>query len=96
MLDKQYFVYILASKKNGTLYIGTTSDLAKRVWEHKNSIVESFTKKYNVKQLVYYEVFDAPEESIRREKNLKKWKRAWKVKLIEYSNPIWNDLYEDL
>ncbi len=90
---KQYFVYILASKKNGTLYIGVTSDLAKRVYEHKNDLVDGFTKKYGVHKLVYYEMAEDINSMIVREKQLKKWKRDWKIRLIESVNPKWDDLY---
>lgn len=93
---KNYYVYILTSQRNTTLYIGITSELAKRVWEHKSKIVKGFTEKYNVTRLVYYECYDDPEEAILREKRLKKWKRAWKNELIEKMNPEWRDLYEDL
>ena len=93
---KQYFVYILASKKNGTLYIGMTSDLIKRVWEHKNKVVEGFTHKYNIHRLVYYEIFDDPENAIKREKRLKFYKRDWKINLICDKNPDWDDLYDTL
>ncbi len=95
-MDKQYFVYILASKKNGTLYIGVTSDLIKRVYEHKENALEGFTKKHNVHQLVYFESTDNVESAIKREKQLKKWDRAWKMELIEKDNPEWRDLYQDL
>lgn len=93
---KHFYVYILASKKNGTLYIGVTSDLIKRVFEHKQGQVEGFTKKYNVNRLVYYEKVDNTEEAIKRERRLKKWKRNWKIELIEKENPEWNDLYYEL
>jgi putative endonuclease len=89
-------VYILASKKNGTLYVGVTSDLIKRIWQHKNDFVDGFTKKYAVHDLVYYEIHETMESAIIREKNIKAWKRAWKVELIEKSNLIWRDLYHDL
>ena len=92
----QYYVYILASKRNGTLYIGVTSDLIKRVYEHKNNLVDGFTKKYGVHQLVYYESINDVESAIRREKQLKKWKRSWKIKLIENDNAEWRDLYFEL
>ena len=95
-MEKQAAVYILASKPNGTLYIGVTSDLAKRVWEHKNSSVEGFTKKYGVHRLVYYELHDDMPAAITREKQLKKWNRAWKLELIEKQNPRWNDLWEGI
>ncbi len=93
---KTYFVYILASKRNGTLYIGVTSNLARRVYEHKNDIVEGFTKRHKVHTLVYYEHTGDVNGAINREKQLKKWRREWKLKLIEESNPEWNDLYYDL
>ena len=91
---KQYYVYILASQPGGTLYIGVTSNLAKRVWEHKNKVAEGFTEKYDVDKLVYFETFDDPENAIRREKRLKKWNRQWKLDLIIKNNPDWTDLYE--
>jgi putative endonuclease len=87
-----HYVYILASKKNGTLYIGTTRDLEHRVWEHKQGVNSGFTKKYNIKILVYYEGFDLAMEAVLREKQMKKWHRLWKLKLIEQENPEWNDL----
>jgi putative endonuclease len=90
---KQPTVYMLASQKNGTLYIGVTSDLAKRVWEHKNNIVEGFTKEYRVHQLVWFELHESMESAILREKRLKEWKRKWKLALIERTNPNWQDLY---
>ncbi|MBM3342691.1 MAG: GIY-YIG nuclease family protein [Betaproteobacteria bacterium] len=89
-------VYILASSRNGTLYVGVTSDLVKRVWEHKNDFVEGFTKQYGVHALVWYEVHETMESAIAREKALKYWKRAWKLRLIEEMNPGWDDLYEKL
>jgi putative endonuclease len=92
-VNKQPAVYILASKRNGTLYIGVTSDLVKRIWEHKNNLVEGFTKRYNVHQLVWYELPESMESAIEREKRLKEWKRKWKLELIESSNPNWQDLY---
>ena len=91
-----YYVYILASKKNGTLYIGITDDLPGRVYEHKNDMVDGFTKKYKVHRLVYYEGHEDVKQAILREKQLKKWKRQWKIRLIEKENPEWRDLYEDL
>ena len=96
MMDKQYCVYILANRKNGTLYVGITSDLIRRVGEHKNKVVAGFTKRYGVDKLVYYEVFDDPENAIKREKRLKYYKRAWKIDLIEKNNPQWKDLYKAL
>jgi putative endonuclease len=92
----QYYIYILASKKNGTLYVGVTSDLGKRIYEHKNGLVEGFTKKYTVHNLVYFEVTESIESAIMREKQLKKWNRAWKIRLIENNNPDWNDFYTEL
>ena len=93
---KSYYVYILASKRNGTLYAGVTSDLIKRVFEHKEGLVEGFTSKHNIKMLVYYEEFNQIEEAIKREKNIKAWKREWKIKTIEGFNPQWKDLYNDI
>ena len=92
-VNKQPAVYILASKRNGTLYIGVTSDLVKRILEHKNNVVEGFTKRYNVHHLVWYELHESMEPAINREKQLKEWKRKWKLELIERSNPNWHDLY---
>ncbi|AWB66833.1 GIY-YIG nuclease [Saccharobesus litoralis] len=93
---KQPAVYILASKRNGTLYIGVTSNLKTRIWQHKNHLVDSFTKQYQVYMLVYYENHSSMYEAISREKCLKKWKRSWKVKLIEEFNPYWRDLYDSI
>ncbi len=93
---KHYYVYILASKRNGTLYIGVTNDLIRRVYEHKNNTIEGFTQKYNVHMLVYYEQTESIDSALVREKQLKKWKREWKIDLIEQNNPEWNDLYHDL
>jgi putative endonuclease len=93
MQPKYFYVYILASKVGGTLYIGVTNDLVRRVWEHKSKLIESFTEKYGVSRLVYFEQFDDPENAIKREKRLKKWNRGWKVRLIEESNPSWDDLF---
>ncbi|MEJ2124800.1 MAG: GIY-YIG nuclease family protein [Alphaproteobacteria bacterium] len=90
------YVYLLSSGLGGTLYIGVTSDLVARVWEHKSGVVEGFTKKYKVHRLVYYEVHDEIESAISREKQLKKWKRNWKIRLIEESNPNWTDLYPSI
>jgi len=95
-VSDQYYIYILASRRNGTLYIGVTSDLIKRVYEHKNNLVGGFTKKYNVHRLVYYEKTEDISSAIMREKRIKKWKRTWKIELIEKSNPEWRDLYFDL
>jgi putative endonuclease len=93
---KSYYVYIIASKRNGTLYIGVTSDLIRRIAEHKDGLVEGFSKRYKVNQLVYYEEIPDVTSAIVREKRLKKWKRAWKLRLIEAGNPGWKDLYQDL
>lgn len=93
---KQPCVYILASKKNGTLYIGVTSNLIQRIWQHKNKQVAGFTEKYNVHLLVYYEQHETMESAIGREKQMKKWKRDWKISLIEKDNPQWRDLWEDI
>ncbi len=92
----KYYIYILASKKNGTLYIGVTSNLQKRVWEHKQKLIKGFTEKYNVHMLVYYEQFEDIEQAITREKQLKKWNRHWKIKLINTMNPGWDDLYSKI
>lgn len=93
-MNKQPAVYVLASKRNSTLYVGVTSDLIKRVWEHKNNVVKGFTERYSVHQLVWYELHETMESAIRKEKMLKNWKRVWKLELIERSNPNWQDLYE--
>jgi len=93
---KQFYIYILASKKNGTLYIGVTGDLVKRIYAHKHGMIEGFTKQYHTKQLVYFEATDDIQNALHREKRLKKWNRKWKVDLIEKNNPTWNDLYFDL
>jgi putative endonuclease len=93
---KNYYVYMLSSKRNGTLYIGVTSNLVKRVYEHKNEVVEGFTKKYNIHELVWFEMHQTVESAINREKQIKKWNRAWKLKLIEKENPQWIDLYESI
>lgn len=93
---KAGYVYILANRKNGTIYIGVTSDLAKRVWEHKNNVVPGFTKKYGCKLLVWYEAFDNIEQARHRELQMKEWQRKWKVRLIEENNLDWDDLYPTL
>ncbi|MFD2264057.1 GIY-YIG nuclease family protein [Lacibacterium aquatile] len=90
------WVYIVTNKRDGTLYIGVTSDLPRRVWEHREGVVDSFTKRYRLKQLVWFETHDEITQAIRREKTLKEWPRAWKVDLIEKTNPEWADLYEQL
>lgn len=93
---KQPAVYILASKRNGTLYVGVTSDLVQRVWQHKNDLVVGFTKTYGIHEQVYFEIHETMESAITREKQIKKWNRAWKVRLIEEMTPNWNDLHETL
>ena len=95
-MDRTFYVYILASRRNGTLYIGVTSQLAQRVWQHKEGLVDGFTKRYGLKTLVWYEQHETAESAIAREKQIKKWERAWKVELIEAANPYWNDLYDDV
>ncbi len=89
-----HYVYIITNKKDGTLYIGVTSDLKKRIWQHKNKIIEGFSKKYNLTKLVYFEIYDEYWEAANREKRMKKWNRDWKIKRIEEVNPNWNDLYD--
>jgi len=96
MKSKNYYIYILASRKNGTLYIGMTNSLAKRVYQHKKGEVDGFTKKYKVNNLVYYENFNNPFDAITREKQLKKWNREWKINLIEKENSAWKDLFDDM
>jgi putative endonuclease len=91
-----YFVYVLASRQDGTLYVGVTNDLVRRVAEHREGAIAGFTAKYGVKRLVWYEVHDSVEAAIRREKRLKKWSRAWKVALIEEANPQWQDLWAEI
>jgi putative endonuclease len=95
-MNKQPAVYILASKRNGTLYIGVTSDLVKRVWQHRNDMEEGFTKRYGIHHLVWYELHENMESALQREKRLKEWKRAWKLELIERFNPEWEDLYHTI
>jgi putative endonuclease len=95
-MNKQPAVYILSSRKNGTLYVGVTSDLVQRVWEHRNDLVEGFTKRYGVHQLVWYELHESMDSAIKREKRLKDWKRKWKVQLIEKMNADWEDLYPSI
>ena len=93
VIVKESYVYILASKRNGTLYVGSAVNLVKRVWEHKNNIMSGFTSKYQVHQLVYYEIHQNIIEAARRERRLKNWCRKWKLKIIEAFNPTWRDLY---
>ena len=95
-MDKHYYVYMLASQRNGTLYVGVTSDIVKRVWEHREGIVEGFTKKHNVKCLVWFEAHEDVTAALTREKQIKKWNRSWKVKLIPAKNPHWQNLYDGL
>jgi putative endonuclease len=95
-MSKTYYVYILASKRNGTLYIGVTNDLARRMWEHREGLIPGFTKTYGVKMLVYYETFDDINAAIHRETRLKKYKREWKLNLIQQNNVEWRDLTETL
>ena len=95
-MDKQPCVYILANKKNGTLYIGVTSNLIKRVWEHRNELVDGFSKNYGLHDLVWFEIHETMESAIAREKLLEEWKTKWKLELINRRNPYWRDLYGDL
>ncbi len=94
--EKQPCVYILASKRNGTLYVGVTSDLIKRIFEHKNDLADGFAKRYRIHALVYFEIHDDIATAIAREKKIKKWNRSWKLELIEKQNPDWRDLYDDI
>ena len=96
VMDRQPVVYILASGYNGTLYIGVSSNLIQRIWQHKNDLVEGFTEKYGVHMLVYYELHEQMLTAIQREKQLKHWNRKWKINLIEKMNPAWSDLWEEL
>ncbi len=96
MNDNKYYVYILCSQKYGTLYVGITIDIAKRVAIHKSGLVPGFTKQYSVNKLVYFEIHEDKEEALKREKTLKKWRRDWKINLIERDNPQWLDLYQEL
>ncbi len=95
-MEKRGYVYIMASKPNGTLYIGVTSDLLKRVWEHRENVVDGFTKRYGCKILVWFEVHDRIEDAIVREKQMKEWRRAWKIRQIVELNPDWTDLFPTL
>ncbi|MFI4937722.1 MAG: GIY-YIG nuclease family protein [Candidatus Berkiellales bacterium] len=92
----EYYVYLLTNKRNGTLYTGSTSDLVKRVWEHKNKVIEGFTAQYEVARLVYYEICDDINSAIERENQIKRWRRKWKLELIEKQNPHWVDLYQEI
>ena len=93
---KYSFIYIMTNKRNGTLYVGVTTNLLQRTYQHRNHLIEGFTDKYNLDKLVYYEIYDDLHLAIAREKQLKKWKRAWKIKLIEILNPSWKDLFDSL
>jgi putative endonuclease len=94
VMEKRFYVYILANKKYGTFYVGVTSDLIKRIWEHRNHVAEGFSDTYNLDKLVYYEVHETTESAIHKEKRLKFWRRQWKLELIDKFNLEWNDLYE--
>lgn len=96
MEEKKFYVYIMGREYNSTYYVGMTSDIVKRVWEHKNEAADGFTKKHNIKMLLYYEIYDDAENAIKREKRLKKWNRLWKMQIIERMNPEWKDLYGTL
>ncbi len=91
-----YYVYLLVSKRNGTLYVGVTNDLGRRIWEHRAGVAEGFTKTHGIRHLVHFEVFDDPVSAIEREKKLKRWRREWKIALIERENPDWRDLYDEI
>lgn len=91
----QYYIYIITNRKDGVLYIGVSNDLERRMFEHKNKLIKGFSSRYNLDKLIYFEVYQYINDAIKREKNMKKWKRAWKVKLIEESNPSWKDLSKD-
>ena len=95
-MEKTFYVYILASRRNGTLYAGVTSNLAQRVWQHREGFVNGFSKEHVVKLLVWHERHDSADSAITREKQIKKWNRAWKIRMIEAENPYWNDLYRDI
>jgi putative endonuclease len=96
MYERTYWVYILASSRNGTIYVGVTNNLSRRVWEHREGTADGFTKRYSVKRLVYYEAYPDIRNAIQREKNIKKWPRSWKMALIEKENREWRDLYDEL
>ncbi len=95
-MEKEFYVYIQASDRNGTLYVGVTSNLVQRAWQHKEKLVDGFTKTYEVEKLVWFEKHENAESAITREKRIKKWNREWKVRLIEETNPYWNDLYSSI
>ncbi len=96
MTEKKFYVYIMARARNSTFYVGVTTELPQRTWQHKNETFDGFTKKHDIKMLVYYEIHDNAESAIKREKRLKKWNRTWKMRLIEQMNPEWKDLYEQI
>ncbi len=96
MPKKIFYVYILANNRNGTIYVGVTSDLVKRIWQHKSGEIKGFTRKHNIKTLVYYEIHETAESAIHREKRLKEWQRKWKLELIEKVNSNWYDLYDEI
>ena len=91
----QYYLYLLTNKRNGTLYIGVTNNLERRLFEHKKKLIEGFTKRYNLNKLIYFETYQFVNDAIKRERNMKKWKRQWKIDLIERDNPNWKDLSKD-
>lgn len=95
-MEKQFYVYLLTNRRNGALYTGVTSDLVARTWQHKEKVADGFTKQYGIKYLVWYEVHATAEAAITREKQIKAWKREWKINLIEKTNPAWNDLYAEI
>jgi len=95
-MEHNYYVYILTNKKRGTLYTGVTNDLVKRIYEHKNDLAKGFTCKYNLKKLVYFEIHGDIQNAIQREKQIKRWRRNWKIEMIEKLNPEWKDLYKDI
>ncbi len=95
-MQRQYFVYLLASAPYGTLYVGITNDVLRRVWEYRNDLVEAFSREYQTHRLVWYEIHESPYAAITREKSIKRWRRDWKVNLIQRMNPEWRDLYESL
>ena len=95
-MEKRFAVYMLASSRNGTLYIGVTSNLIQRVWQHREKLADGFTKQYGAARLVWHEAHESADSAIAREKRLKQWNRAWKIRLIEESNPYWNDLFDEI
>lgn len=95
-MESAYYVYVMANKRNGTIYIGVTNDLMRRVYEHREGLMKGFTKRYGLKMIVYYEVFGSITNAIQRETSLKRWPRRWKLDLIEQRNPQWRDLYEEI